>query len=211
VCAPLGIPDSPEGLPKGESSYWKRKYEDVLGYARKLEAAEVGPKAAGILEPEVVQRKRSATVKRITDGHGSATLSGLLQIRREQRMAEEAEAFRKTNAAQLRAEKKAASSAEAMAQLELWRTCKDGCVCGPPGDESYSCPVGALVLCPFCDTLKKRACAVRACKEKAAAAAALAGEQGPEGGEGQSDDNDEDEGAAVGGAAALALEEHGGA
>ena len=70
--------------------------------------------------PEVVQRKRSAKCPRITDGHGSATLSKLHEARTAQRMEAEADALRKANAAQERAQKKAEASEAALAQLGLW-------------------------------------------------------------------------------------------
>ena len=48
-------------------------------------------------------------------------------------------------------------------------------MCGPVGEDvaesaaGHVCPVAGLVLCPHCDTLKKRRCAVAACKVAAAA------------------------------------------
>ena len=114
----------------------------------------MGPKAAGILEPEVVQRKKSASCKRITDGHGSATLSKLLEMRTEARMASEAETLRKALAAQGWAAKKAAGDEAARDQLERWEMFRNGCVCGPEGEagaESATdliCPMAGQVLCP---------------------------------------------------------------
>jgi len=172
----LLVAASPEGLAKGGQAYYKAKFECQLEITKDVYETEVGPKEAGILVPEVVQRKRSAGCKRITDGHGSATLSKLLELRKTNRMAAEAEVMRKGNAAQERADRKAASNDAAMAELELWRACLGVCVCAPP--EGGPCPMASLVLCPYCDTLKKRACGVRSCKEAAAMEAGEAADTG---------------------------------
>ena len=169
------LPPSPKGLAKGGNAYFKRKYEDLSAAYEELRNVEVGPSLAGILVPVVVQRTKGAGCKRITDGHGSAVLSKLLEMRATARMAAEAETLRKANAAQVRAAKKAAGDEAAAAQLELWEICRGGCVCGPVGEDGaesaagHVCPVAGLVLCPHCDTLKKRRCAVAACKVAAAA------------------------------------------
>ena len=64
---------------------------------------------------------------------------------------------------------------------------------GEAGAESaadHICPMAGLVLCPHCDTLKKRRYAVAACKA-AAAAEASAGEGGGPGGGAESESEDE--------------------
>ena len=86
-------------------------------------------------------------------------------------MAAEAATQLKANASQERAQKKAEASNAALAQLELWRACQGGCMC--TGGAAV-CVVKGLVLCPYCDTLKKRKCGAAACKEKAAMEAAEA-------------------------------------
>ncbi len=141
--------------------------------------------------PDIVQRKRSAKCKRITDGHGSATLSKLLEARTAQRMAAEAATQLKANAAQERAQKKAEASNAALAQLELWRACQGGCMC--TGGAAV-CVVKGLVLCPYCDTLKRgRKCGAAACKEKAAMEAAEATRGAEDEGAGEEGEADVDE------------------
>ena len=158
--------ESPLDVKKGGTAYWKKKFESQCAITQNLMEIEVGPEQAGILVPDRVQRKKDPTKNRkITDGHGSATLSKLLEKRVAQRTANEAEVLRKANAAQERAEKKAAKSAATLLQLEKWRACQGGCVCA-----NFTCCVyESLVLCPFCDTLKSRVCRVKSCLEKQAA------------------------------------------
>lgn len=167
------VAESPFRLAKGTVHYWKAKYEAQVELTGEIIDTEVGPTEAGVLEPEIVQRTKSAKCKRITDGHGSVVLSKLLELRVEARQKEEAETVRKFNAAQERAVKKAAASEEARAQLEAWQACRLVCVCQAEGAEG-GCPVAGLVLCPYCDTLKKRACRVGACRAAAQAEAELA-------------------------------------
>ena len=167
------VAESPFRLAKGTVHYWKAKYEAQVELTGEIIDTEVGPTEAGVLEPEIVQRTKSAKCKRITDGHGSVVLSKLLELRVEARQKEEAETVRKFNAAQERAVKKAAASEEARAQLEAWQACRLVCVCQAEGAEG-GCPVAGLVLCPYCDTLKKRECRVGACRAAAQAEAELA-------------------------------------
>ena len=60
------------------------------------------------------------------------------------------------------------------------------------------CVVKGLVLCPYCDTLKKRKCGAAACKEKAAMEAAEATRSAEDEGAGEGDEVDVDEDEAVG-------------
>jgi hypothetical protein len=135
----------------------------------------VGPAAAGILKPQIVQRKKNVVSHRITDGHGSATLSGLLERRKERRVADEAEISRKAENSLIRAQRKVAKDAEAAALLEKWRRCEAVCVCNEGGDPDYTCPMILYMICPYCDELKKKRCAKASCRQAAAAAEAANG------------------------------------
>ena len=78
--APLSlIAESPEGVAKGSAEYWKAKYERQVAITQRLFNTEVGPKEAGILEVTVQQKRKEVSSMRITDGHGSSELTGLLE------------------------------------------------------------------------------------------------------------------------------------
>ncbi len=109
---------------------------------------------------------------RITDGHGPAELTGLLEkIQAKKALVAAADATKAASSAD-RAAKKAESDASAAAELAKWRGCQPACTCQPaavaPARPS-PCPMAGWRLCPFCDTLKKRQCGAKACKEAAAA------------------------------------------
>ena len=149
-----------------------------------------------------MQRKRSAKCTRITDGQGSATLSELHEARTAQRVEAEADALRKANAAQERAQKKAEASEAALAQLGLWRACQGRCVC--TGAAALFVLMG-FVLCSYCVTSKEMKFRVAACKEKAAMEAADAAAE--EAGEEEEFNSDDDE--AEREATTVAMAEHG--
>ncbi len=181
---------SPEGLKKGGKEYWKAKCESQIEISKRLfnREREIGPKAAGILEPKILQRSKLPSNIRITSGHGSSELSGLHELLEGKRINAEADTARKALASAERATKKAISNETAMAQLTSWHACRPFCTC--PGSlvassPAFVCPMACLVLCPFCDTLKKRKCGVGACKaaaqkEAAAETDAEAGVSGEE-------------------------------
>jgi len=172
--APMSlVAESPEGVAKGSTEYWKVKYERQVAITERLAKTEVGPKEAGILEVTVQQKRKPVSSMRITDGHGSSELTGLLEkIQSKKATAAAADATKSATAAD-RAAKKAESDAAAAAELAKWRYCQPVCACqsapAPPA-RPLPCPMAGWRLCPFCDTLKKRQCGAKACKEAAEAA-----------------------------------------
>ncbi len=172
--APLSLSaESPEGVAKGSTEYWKAKFERQVAITERLFKTEVGPKEAGILEVTVQQKRKSVSSMRITDGHGSSELTGLLdKIRAKKTAAAAADATKSATVAD-RAAKKAESDAAAAAELAKWRHCQPVCRCqsaAVPPARPPPCPMSGWRLCPFCDTLKKRQCGTKACKEAAEAA-----------------------------------------
>jgi hypothetical protein len=123
------------------------------------------------------QPARDTSRHRITDGHGSVTMSGLFHKRVAMRTDREGAQAAKRHKAEERAAKKAEADTEKAAKFALWRACQPACTCG-----ATTCPVKSLVLCLHCDELKSRTCGVAKCKaaalaEAEAAAAALAPEE----------------------------------
>mmetsp|Transcript_9553 Transcript_9553/g.31196 ORF Transcript_9553/g.31196 Transcript_9553/m.31196 type:complete len:268 (+) Transcript_9553:435-1238(+) len=161
------VVESPEGVEKGSAAYWKAKYEDAKGIIKLQSEREVDPKEAGILP--VVQRQnttKNMSRIRITDGHGSATMSNLLQQREAQRTDKERQAQEKKAKADERAKKKNEKNANTKALWDAFQLCKDGCVCDDLAPGVEACEASKMKLRPYCGELKKRACSKKKCREQ---------------------------------------------
>ena len=140
---PLNItPESPVGVRKNSAEYWQGKFKSALGIIKELTDTEVGPKAAGVLEVQVVQRKKNLSQRRITEGHGSVSMQNLLEKRKAQEQERENEEAAKKRRVDEREEKKAADVKAKEELVAKFKACLPCCTCAPaaptepPADES---------------------------------------------------------------------------
>ena len=120
-----------------------------------------------ILEVTVQQKRKKVSPMRITAGHGSAELTGLLEKIKA----------KKASVAAADATKAAASADRAARKTESDATLRSGGHANRPAHaiQKFSlalpslCPMACWRLCLFCGNLKKRQFGAKACKEAAAA------------------------------------------
>ena len=158
---------SPEGVEKDTPEYFQAKLREAEKIIKLQSEREVDPKEAGILTVEQRQNTtKNMSRVRITDGHGSVTMSNLLAQREAQRDEKERLAQEKKIKAEERERKKNEKDSKTKALWEAWRLCKGGCVYEdlPAGVEC--CDASKLKLCPYCGVLKKRACGKQDYKKK---------------------------------------------
>jgi hypothetical protein len=167
-------PDEPVGVKKGSAAYWKAMYDGACVIIDAQLERQVGPKESGVLVPKKKQDVKQPSRARIIDGHGSATLSGLLEKVQEKNAEKTAAEDAKAARALQRAEK-AAKKDEAYNQLlQGWKKCRDGCGCNTgrgkrkaplrkASDEPFVCPYKDLVFCVTCGDIKRTACRKKGC------------------------------------------------
>lgn len=139
--------------------------------------------------------KRNTSRKRITDGHGSATMQDLLGMRKAARLEREKADEARMEKAVARAAAAAQRDAQDKVLFDAWKQCSDECCCDAAEGKCVGLYHPWYHLCVTCGDLKKSLCRKeKCCQERDAATGDGDGGGGGDGnGGGDNADGDKDD------------------